>query len=92
MYVKTLNTQIREFNILRAQMVIASQTDIYFSNRIAALENENLTPEPFYHQDRVMDWYKAGSIAHLLEANEKILQQMREDLKSESIQKKVAEK
>ena len=79
-YVKTLNQQIKEFNILRARMIIASQTDIYFSNRIAALENENLTPEPFYHQDRITDWYKAGSIEHLTEANEKILQQMRKEL------------
>lgn len=79
-YIKTLNTQIKEFNILRARMVIASQTDVYFSNRIAALENENLTPEPFYHQDRITDWYKAGSISHMIEANEKILQQMKKEL------------
>lgn len=81
MYIKSLNTQIKEFNILRARMIVASQQYSYFSNIIAALENENLTPEPFYHQDRITDWHKAGSMRHLLEANEIILKQMRQALK-----------
>ena len=54
-------------------MIIASKDDSYFSNIIALLENEFSTPEPFYHQDGILDWYKAGTAAHLVEANEKIL-------------------
>jgi hypothetical protein len=82
-YIKTIDMQIKEFNILRARMIIAAEKNRYFSNIIAALENQNLTPEPFYHQDRITDWYKAGSTKHLIEANEKILQQMRKELASE---------
>jgi predicted AlkP superfamily pyrophosphatase or phosphodiesterase len=81
MYIKTLNRQIKEFNILKAEMILKAEKDRTLSNTIAALENENLTPEPFYHQDRITDWYRAGSFSHLTEANEKILQQMREELK-----------
>jgi hypothetical protein len=81
MYIKTLNRQIKEFNILKAEMILKAEKDRTLSNTIAALENENLTPEPFYHQDRITDWYRAGSFSHLTEANEKILQQMRNKLK-----------
>lgn len=81
MYIKTINTQIKEFNILHARMILAAEKERYFSNLIAAMENQNLTPEPFYDQDRITDWYKAGTTKHLIEANEKILQQMRKELK-----------
>lgn len=79
-FILTLNRQIKEFNILRSQMMLEADKKKYLYNTIAALENEELTPEPFYHQDRVTDWYKAGTTGHLIEANEKILQQMRKEL------------
>lgn len=72
-YIKTINQQIRLYNILMARMVLAAEKDNYISNIISSLENENLTPEPFYHQDRITDWYKAGSTQHLIEANQQIL-------------------
>jgi len=78
-----LNQQIKEFNMLRARMLLASEENKYFLNLIAALENQNLTPEPFYHQDRIIDWNKAGDITHLLEANDVILKQMRQDLETQ---------
>ncbi len=77
--IKTLNEQIRKFNILKARMILAAQDDSYFFNRIALLENEYA--EPFYHQDRILDWYKAGTTAHLLEVNEHILNEMQKVLK-----------
>jgi predicted AlkP superfamily pyrophosphatase or phosphodiesterase len=83
MHIKTLNNQIKEFNFLKARLIIASKQDTHFSNIVSLLENENSTPEPFYHQDRITDWYKAGSTAHLLEANENILKQMRQVLSRE---------
>ena len=76
MYIKTINQQIKSYSILNARMVLAAEKDNYISNIIASLANENLTPEPFYHQDRITDWYKAGSIEHLIEANQKILDKM----------------
>lgn len=79
-YIKTINQQIKSYNILRSRMIIAAEKENYFSNIIASLENENITPEPFYHQDRVTEWYKAGSTKHMIEANEKILQQMQKEL------------
>jgi hypothetical protein len=83
MNIKTLNEQIKEFNFLKAQMIIASKDETYFSNIISLLENEYSTPEPFYHQDRITDWYKAGTTTHLIEANEKTLIQMRQALNRE---------
>jgi hypothetical protein len=80
MYMKTLNRQIREFNILKARILLAAVTKPSLYNEIAALENQNLTPEPFYHQDRITDWHRAGTVSHLIEANEKILQRMRKQL------------
>jgi len=80
MYIKTLNRQIREFNILKARMLLAAVTKPSLYNEIAALENQNLTPEPFYHQDRITDWHRAGTVSHLIEANEKNLQRMRKQL------------
>jgi len=79
-YIKTINQQIRTYNILHARMVLAAEKDNYISNIISSLENENLTPEPFYHQDRITDWYKAGSTKHLIEANEKVLEKMQQVL------------
>jgi hypothetical protein len=83
MYIKTINSQIKEYNILIARMILAAEKERYLSNVIASLQNTNLTPEPFYDQDRITDWYKAGATKHLIEANEKILQQMRKELASE---------
>ena len=80
MFVKTINQQIKEFNILKARMILEAEKKRYFSNIIASLENELQTPEPFYHQDRIMDWYNAGTTRHMIEANEKILKEMRKEL------------
>lgn len=77
MAVKTINQQIKEFNILKAKMILEAESKRSLSNVIASLENELLTPEPFYHQDRIMDWPKAGSVEHLIDVNNKILMQMR---------------
>lgn len=79
-YIKTINQQIREYNILYAKMVLVAEKNNYVANIISSLSNQNLTPEPFYHQDRIMEWYKAGSTEHLIEANEVVLQKMRETL------------
>jgi len=76
MCIKTINEQIRLYNILNAQMILASEKDNYLANILSSLVNENLTPEPFYHQDRITDWYKAGSTEHLIEANQYILDKM----------------
>lgn len=77
MYIKTINQQIKLYNLLNARMVLAAEKDNYISNIISSLSNENLTPEPFYHQDRITDWYKAGSTQHLIEANEIVLDKMK---------------
>lgn len=76
MNIKTINQQIKLYNILNARLVLASEKDNYMANILSSLVNENLTPEPFYHQDRITDWYKAGSTKHLIEANQKILDKM----------------
>lgn len=88
MYIRTINMQIKEFNILHARMILAAEKERYFSNIIASLENQNLTPEPFYHQDRITDWYKAGTAQHLIDANEKILKQMRKELEINLLNRK----
>jgi hypothetical protein len=80
-YIKKINQQIKEYNILKSKLLLGADKNGYYLNVLASLENEFLTPEPFYHQDRIMDWYKAGTVEHLIEANEKILTQMREELK-----------
>jgi hypothetical protein len=81
-YIKTINTQINQYNSLRAKIMLAAEKDKYFSSVITFLENELLTPEPFYHQDRVMEWYRAGTVQHLIDANSKILEQMKKELQS----------
>lgn len=79
-YIKTINEQIKAFNVYKSELIIASQKDSYYALVLASLENEYLTPEPFYHQDRIMEWHKAGSVSHMIEANEIILEQMRDVL------------
>lgn len=78
-YVKTINQQIKEFNLLKARFILLSETDGYFANFVALLENETFI-EPFYHQDRILNWIEAGTITHLIEANEKVLKIMRNKL------------
>ncbi len=80
--IETLNLQIREYSFLKARMILAAGDDPYFFNRIALLENEYA--EPFYDQDRIVDWYKAGTTAHMLEMNEKILNDMRKALEEKN--------
>ncbi len=79
MYLKTLDEQIREFNFMRAQLIVSGKNDDSYINIAALLENANFG-EPFYHQDRIVDWYKAGTTAHLIETNEKVLNQLRKVL------------
>lgn len=79
-YIKTINQQIRQYTILLARLVLVAEKDNYVANIISSLSNENLTPEPFYHQDRITDWYKAGSTEHLIKANEIVLLKMQEAL------------
>ncbi|MDD4116222.1 MAG: hypothetical protein PHG27_11630 [Massilibacteroides sp.] len=75
-YLKRLNEQIKEYNFLRAEMILRSKTNSYYGNVVALLENRTFN-EPFYHQDRVTDWYKAGTIKHMIEVNEQMLEKMR---------------
>lgn len=76
MYIKTIDQQIREYTFIKARMIIAAEKDNYFSNVVALLENGTFM-EPFFHQDRIVEWYKAGSTARLIEINENVLKQMR---------------
>jgi len=79
-YIKIINKQLNEYNRLRARMILAGDADPYFSSLISYLENELLTPEPFYHQDRFLEWYKSGNTEHLIEVNNKILEEMKQEL------------
>ena len=79
-YIKIINQQIREYNLLHAQLVLVAEKNNYVANIISSLSNENLTPEPFYHQDRITEWYRAGSTEHLIEANEAVLHKMKKTL------------
>ena len=76
MLLKKLDEQIRDFNFLRAQLIISGKKDDSYINMAALLENTNFG-EPFYHQDRIVDWYKAGTTEHMIEVNENVLQRMR---------------
>lgn len=80
-YIKTINQQIKEYSLLHANLVIKASNDNYLANILASLENQNLTPEPFYHQDRIMNWEQSGSTDNLIKANEVILSKMRGLLK-----------
>lgn len=79
-YIRIINTQINQYNKLRAQFMLLADEQVYFSSLISYLENELLTPEPFYHQDRFTEWFKAGSTAHLIKSNQKILDEMNQEL------------
>ena len=79
--IKIINRQILEFNFLRAEMILLSKTNGYFANITALLENETFI-QPFAHQDRILDWGKAGNTANLIATNEAILEQMRMLLKN----------
>ncbi len=75
-HIKTINQQIKEYNLLKAKLVLLSETDGYFANLVALLENQTFI-EPFYHQDRILEWKEAGNLPHLIEANEAVLKIMR---------------
>jgi hypothetical protein len=79
-YIKIINQQINEYNTLRARIMLAGNNNPYYSSLISYLENELLTPEPFYHQDRFTEWHRAGNTAHLIAINDQILEQMRTEL------------
>ncbi len=76
-YIQTINQQIKLFNFYRAELLLASDDNLHYAIILASLENEILTPEPFYHQDRITEWYKAGTTKHMIVANDIILEQMK---------------
>jgi hypothetical protein len=78
-FIERINQQNIEYLNCRALLQLASSKDSYYSSQITLLENELITPEPFYGIDRFLEWYRAGSTGHLIEANEKILEQIRKD-------------
>ena len=71
MFIKTINQQIKLYNILHSRMILAIEKEGYFSNIVAFMERE-----PFYHQDRISDWHKAGSTENLIKVNADILKNM----------------
>jgi len=79
-YIRTINRQINEYNALRSKLILAAEKDFYYSSLISYLENELLTPEPFYHQDRFTEWYRAGTTKHLIGVNAQLLQRMKQEL------------
>lgn len=81
-YIKTINKQIKTFNFYKSSLILGSEKKPYYALLLASLENEFLTPEPFYHQDRIMDWSKAKTTKHMIEANEKILKRMKDQLEN----------
>lgn len=82
MYLKTINEQLKAYNFMRAELMLASRENAYFGNVVALLENQTFI-EPFYYQDRILEWEQAGTIKHLIEANEQVLQRMRTLLKED---------
>ena len=75
-HIKIINRQIREYNFLRAKLVLQSETDGYYGNVVALLDNEAFT-QPFAHQDRILEWRKAGTTANMIATNEAVLKKMR---------------
>jgi len=71
--------------------MLAAEKDKYFSSVISFLENELLAPEPFYHQHRIMEWYRAGTVQHFIDANNKILKSWKRNwsLKNKTITREV---
>lgn len=80
-YILKINQQNVEYARLKALIQLGIEKDMYNSSYLTFLDNDLLTPEPFYHLDRFTEWYKAGSTPHLIESNDKILEQMRSYLK-----------
>ncbi len=80
-YIETINKQNVEYSRLKALIQLGIEKNMYNSSYLTFLENDLLTPEPFYHLDRFTEWSKAESTQHLIEVNEKILDQMRAYLK-----------
>ena len=76
-FIERVNRQNAEYLNCRAMLQLASARDSHYSSEITLLENELCTPEPFYGVDRFLEWHRAGSTEHLLEANEKVLRQIR---------------
>ena len=76
-FIERVNRQNAAYLNCRAWLQLASAKDSHYSSEITLLENELCTPEPFYGMDRFLEWHRAGSTAHLLEANERVLQRIR---------------
>jgi hypothetical protein len=76
-FIERVNRQNIEYLNCRAWLQLASARDSHYSSEITLLENELCTPEPFYSVDRFLEWHRAGSTGHLLEANETVLKRIR---------------
>lgn len=79
-YTWTINQQCQEYAMLRARIQLETEQNRYSSSYLTFLENNLLTPEPFYHLDRFTEWHKAGTVDHLIEVNERLLGQMKQYL------------
>ncbi|MEN8229656.1 MAG: sulfatase-like hydrolase/transferase [Bacteroidota bacterium] len=77
-YIKTINQQIKEYNFLKAKMIIAAEDDAYFSIILALLDNSFSPAGPFNDQDKILDWSRAGNTGALIEYNELFLKKLRQ--------------
>jgi len=87
-YLLKFNKQIKQYNVLKSKLILASQKDSFLGEILTGLENKYLTPEPFYGVDRYLEWSSAGSVQHLIEANQKVLDKMQKALDESPINKK----
>ncbi|HBG41712.1 MAG TPA: hypothetical protein DDZ96_08700 [Porphyromonadaceae bacterium] len=75
-HIKILNNQIKEYGYLKAEMMMKSLSNLRLLNAIALLDN-SASGASFYHQDRILEWYKAGTTEQLIQTNNTVLEKMK---------------
>ncbi len=73
--VRTINTLIRDYRLLKAKLLVRAETDPSLE-RIVVLADRQ-----FYGVDRVLDWHEAGTLDRLIETNRAVIKQLKQALR-----------
>ncbi|WKN42696.1 sulfatase-like hydrolase/transferase [Tunicatimonas pelagia] len=72
-WVKRINSQLREYTVLKAKADIRSAEDPKMNILLMELMHSKLSEYQFYNYDRLLEWKSATSLETMYKANENVL-------------------
>ena len=79
-WTEKINKQIKEYVLLKAKADLISATDPKMNLLLMELMHNGLSKHQFYGYDRILEWKEAGTLQQMYEANQWVIEQLKEQL------------